>query len=110
MDSTTLNSILQSLELTLGVTEASDIAILTEILNNAMYEIQKARRYPLNMSQADIDADMENYISNVKHLASYDYSRIGAEGEDSHSENGINRSYDDRAKCFYGVLPFAKMF
>ena len=51
-----------------------------------------------------------NYISNVKHLASYDYSRIGAEGEDSHSENGINRSYDDRAKCFYGVLPFAKMF
>ena len=109
MDSTTLNSILQSLEITLGVTEASDIAILTEILNNAVYEIKKARRYPLNMSQADIDADMENYISNVKHLASYDYSRIGAEGEDSHTENGISRKYIERGKLWSGVVPFAKV-
>ena len=39
MDAETLNSILESLEITLGVTEDKDIAILTEILNDAIEEI-----------------------------------------------------------------------
>lgn len=110
MDTETLNSILESLEITLGVTEERDIAILTEILNDAVQEIIEARKYPSSMTESDIQADMANYISNVKKLAKYDYSRIGAEGEQSHSENGVSRSYTDRARCFDGVLPFANMF
>lgn len=110
MEQETLNSILNSLKITLGVTEASDIIILEEILTNAIKEIKQARRYPLNMTESEIAADMVNYEANVKKLASYDYSMLGGEGESSHSENGVSRSYFDRAKCFYGVLPYSYIF
>ena len=110
MDTTTFNEILESLKITLDVTEDKDIAILTEILNDAIAEIKAARKYPSGMSAADIEADMQNYISNVKKLAKYDYTKLGAEGEESHSENGTSRSYFERAKCFDGVPPYCKMF
>jgi hypothetical protein len=110
MEQETLNSILNSLKITLGVTEASDIIILEEILTNAIKEIKQARRYPPNLTEYEIALDMANYEANVKKLASYDYGLLGGEGESSHSENGVSRSYFDRAKCFYGVLPYCNMF
>ena len=54
MDSQTINEILESLKKTLGVTEESDIAILTEILNDAIEEIKEARKYPSDMSASSI--------------------------------------------------------
>lgn len=110
MEQETLNSILNSLKITLGVTEASDIIILEEILNNAIKEIKQARRYPPNLTEYEIAADMANYEANVKKLASYDYSLLGGEGEASHSENGVSRHYVDRSKCFLGVLPYSYIF
>ena len=110
MDSQTINEILESLKITLGVTEESDIAILTEILNDAIAEIKAARKYPSDMSAADIEADMLNYITNVKKLTKYDYSQVGAEFQETHNENGTNRTFGDRRKCFDGVVPFANCF
>lgn len=110
MDSATINAILESLKITLGVTEAGDIAILTEILNDAIAEIKEARHYPSDMSPSDIDADMQKFISNVKKLTKYDYAQIGSEFEETHNENGTNRAYMDRRKCFDGVTPYCRMF
>lgn len=110
MDSETINGILNSLEITLGVTKESDIAILTEVLNDAIAEIRAARKYPKDMTESEISADMQKFISNIKKLAKYDYSQIGAEGETTHNENGISRSYVDRRKCFDGVVPYCRMF
>ena len=110
MDSQTINEILESLEKSLGVTEESDITILTEILNDAIAEIISARKYPSGMSAEEIEADMQNYISNVKKLTKYDYSQVGAEFQESHSENGTNRAFMDRRKCFDGVVPFCNCF
>lgn len=110
MDSETINEILESLKITLDVTEDKDIAILTEILNDAIAEIKAARKYPSDMSVADIEADMLNYISNVKKLTKYDYSKVGAESQESHNENGTNRTFFDRAKCFDGVVPYCRLF
>lgn len=110
MDAQTLNEILESLKILLGVTEASDIAILTEILNDVVAEVIEARKYPSDMTEAEIQADMNKYIPNVKKLAKYDYNQIGVEYQDSHSENGISRGYTDRAKLFDGVLPYCNMF
>lgn len=110
MDTETINEILESLEKSLGVTEESDIAILTEILNDAIAEIKAARKYPSSMSAADIEADMQNYISNVKKLTKYDYSQVGGEFEETHNENGTNRTFTDRRKCFDGVIPFCNCF
>ena len=110
MDTETINEILESLEKSLGVTEESDITILTEILNDAIAEIKAARKYPSSMSAADIEADMLNYISNVKKLTKYDYSQVGGEFEETHNENGTNRTFSDRRKIFDGVVPFANCF
>lgn len=110
MDSQTFNEILDSLETLLGVTEDGDIAILTEILNDAIAEIKEARHYPSDMSASAIEADLLNYISNIKKLSKYDYNQVGAELQDSHSENGVNRAYSDRRKCFDGVVPYCRQF
>ena len=110
METETFNEILSSLETLLGVTEADDITILTEILKDAIEEIKEARHYPSDMSASDIELDMQKYISNVKKLAKYDYNQLGVEYQDSHSENGVSRSYMDRRKCFDGVVPFCRQF
>lgn len=110
MDSETINEILESLEKTLGVTEESDITILTEVLNDAIAEIIAARKYPSDMSAADIEADMQKYISNVKKLTKYDYIKLGADFEKTHNENGTNRTYVGREKCFDGVVAFCRQF
>lgn len=110
MDSTTFNEILESLETLLGVTEEGDIAILTEILNDAIAEIKEARHYPSEMSASDIEADMLKYITNIKKLSKYDYNQVGAELQTAHNENGVNRSYSDRRKCFDGVVPYCRQF
>ena len=110
MDSTTFNEILESLETLLGVTKEGDIAILTEILNDAIAEIKEARHYPSEMSASDIEADMLKYITNIKKLSKYDYNQVGAELQTTHNENGVNRSYSDRRKCFDGVVPYCRQF
>lgn len=110
MDAQTLLEILTSLEILLGVTEASDIAILTEILNDVVAEVIEARKYPSGMTEAEIQADMKKYIPNVKKIAKYDYNQVGVEGQDSHNENGISRSYINRADLFEGVMPYCNMF
>ena len=110
MDSETINEILESLKITLGVTEEADIAQLTEILKDAITEIKEARKYPSDISASDIEADMQKYISNVKKLTKYDYNQIGVEYQTSHSENGISRSYMEREKCLDGVTPYCRMF
>lgn len=110
MDSETINEILESLKITLGVTEEADIAQLTEILKDAISEIKEARKYPKDMDASEIEEDMQKYISNVKKLTKYDYNQIGVEYQTSHSENGISRNYTDRRRCFDGILPYCKMF
>ena len=110
MDSQAINEILESLKITLGVTKETDIAILSEILNDAIAEIKEARKYPSDMSASEIEADLQNYISNIKKLSKYDYSQIGGEFEKSHSENGVNRTFEDRRKCFDGVVPYCRQF
>ena len=110
MDSQAINEILESLKITLGVTKESDIAILSEILNDAITEIMEARHYPSDMSASDIESDMQKFISNIKKLSKYDYNQIGAELQSSHNENGVSRQYIDRRKCFDGVIPYCRQF
>ncbi len=110
MDSETYNEILESLKITLDVTETKDIAILTEILNDAISEIKEARKYPSDIEASAIEEDMLKFISNIKKLTKYDYNQVGAEMQASHNENGVSRTYIDRRKCFDGVVPYCVMF
>ena len=106
-----INSIINELkiEFDIGEDDESKISILTSKVENAVAEVKHTRNYPNTMSENDIITDLLNYKNNIRLLAEYDYAKVGANGQQNHSENGINRTWIDRAKCLYGVLSYAKV-
>ena len=105
-----VNEILNSLKITLEVTEAEEEAILTEILNDVISEVKLRRRYPVNMTEEQIDADLQKYIWVIKKVAGGRYDKLGASSEDGHSENGVNRTFTEEAKLLDGIVAFATLF
>lgn len=85
-----------------------DAEVMADMVEDAIEEVKKARRYPSNYSEEDIVNDLYSYKSQIKKLCLYDYSKDGADGQSIHSENGIYRMYEERNKCFSGVLPLCK--
>lgn len=105
---TMVNEILEELTIELEVTEDSDIALLTSKIRGAVREIKLARKYK-GKTDTYIEEDIQNYYSNIKNLATYDFCMVGGEFQTSHSENGISRSFTKRNDCFEGVLPIAEI-
>ena len=101
-----VNEILEDLTTELGLTEKSDLAVLTSKIRNAYREVKRARNYQSSHTQEFIDRDMEGFYSNVRELALYDFNQVGAEGQTSHSENGTSRVWKDRRECLNGVFAF----
>ena len=91
-----------------GATVLTDVlaikvkAVVRELLNIRNYEHS-------GMTDEEIEADLNRYYTQCMNVARYDYNQLGAEGEDSHSENGISRKYVDRNKLWSGAVPFAKV-
>lgn len=56
--------------------------------------------------QKILDDLYSNYYSTITNVARFDYNQIGAEGESSHSENGISRSFVDRDSLMKNVHAF----
>lgn len=92
----------------LGKEETFDSELLRTKVINAIREIKTARRYPLHYSAEQINNDLYGYYSNIRNLALYDYSKMGAESQDSHSENSVGRTYTKREKIFNGILPLPR--
>ena len=101
-----VNEILEDLTTELGLTEESDLAVLTSKVRNAYREVKRARNYQSSHTQEFIDRDMEGFYSNIRELALYDFNQVGAEGQLSSVENGISRTYKSRRECFDGVFAF----
>ena len=100
--------IIESLGKRLSSEASYNQEVLEDIVSDAIDEMKKARRYPSNYSEEDIANDLYSYKSQIKKLCLYDYSKDGADGQSIHSENGIYRMYEERNKCFSGVLPLCK--
>lgn len=77
-------------------------------IKNAIREARRARNYPKHYAESAIAEDLENYYSNIRSIALFDYNQIGGEGQSSSSENGISRSYIDRNKLFSGIIPLSR--
>lgn len=101
-----IEEILKDLKTELGLTDPSDVAILTSKVKNAYREVKRSRNYQSSHTQEFIDKDMKNFYSNIRELALYDFNQVGAEGQVSHSENGMNRAWKDRKECFEGIVAF----
>ena len=88
--------------------------VLTSVLaikvKAVVRELLSIRNYDNSgMTDWEIEQDINRYYTQCMNVARYDYNQLGAEGEDSHTENGISRKYVDRAKLWGGVIPFAKV-
>lgn len=89
----------------------SDLMLLK--LRSSIRSVQLARRYFNNSeyysTEERIENDMRNYYENIHDLASIRYCKIGATGEESHSESGVSRTYYSEKDCLAGVLPISKI-
>lgn len=84
--------------------------ILAIKVRNAIRELKMKRNYSAtSFSETDIEKDLYNYYSTIVNVARYDYNQLGAEGESSHSENSVSRSWVDRDDLFRGVHAFVKV-
>lgn len=81
---------------------------LNIIVKSVVRELIQRREYPDTMEEEDILADIDKFYSTIFHVAEYDYNLIGAEGESSHSENGVTRNYVDRNSLFNDVYKFVR--
>lgn len=102
------NAIIDELKIELENESAFSLAMLEVKVDTAIREVKRARKYPSSYSDEMIDSDMEQFYSNIKNIALYDYNMIGVEGQSASTENGESRTYVDRNKLFYGIIPFAK--
>ena len=72
--------------------------------------IQRRRYIVAGMSEEAILRDIENYYPQVLNVARFDFNTIGAEGEERHTENGIDRTFLERGKLWAGVVPISRVF
>lgn len=77
-------------------------------IKNAIREVKRVRNYPEHYTESAIAEDLENYYSNIRSIALFDYNMIGAEGQSSSSENGTSRNFIDRDKLFSGIIPLSR--
>lgn len=83
------------------------VELLGVKVDSAIREVKRARNYPSSYSSEMIESDLIKFYANVKNIALYDYNMIGVEGQSASTENGDSRTYIDRDKLFYGIIPFA---
>ena len=85
-----------------------NVDILRLKVNNAYREVKQARNYPSSYTDSMKESDMENFYTNIKAIALYDYNKVGAEGQTQYSADGESIHYVDRNKMFAGILPIAR--
>lgn len=101
-------SVIDELKIELKNEVDFDAEILGIKVRNAIREVKTARNYPKSYTESMIQSDMENFISNIRAIALYDYSKIGAEGQSQYSADGESIHYLDRDKLFTGIIPIAR--
>jgi len=84
--------------------------IVASKVSAVVKELMQKRRYNKSgMSDEAILEDLENYYSQALNVARYDFNTIGAEGEERHTENGVDRTFTERGKMWTGVVPLGRV-
>ena len=104
-----IEEIIEDLKIELEAEEGSkfNISLLRSKVKTAYREVQAARKYPATYSEAMIERDMNNYYSQIRSIAMYDYNQSGSEWQTQYSQDGVSIHYVDRDRLFFGVLPIA---
>lgn len=103
-----INEVFEDLKTELEDTEDFDEKMLLSKVKNAVRECKIERKYPSYYTEVMIVEDLEQFYTNIRGLALYDYNQIGAEYENSNTENSVTRSYSAREKRLHGIVPLSK--
>lgn len=78
----------------------------------AIRSFKNKRDYPDNYSETAINKDMEKKYACIFDDFLYWCNMQGIEFQNSHSENGVSRSFktEDEIYIFHGILPIARIF
>ena len=109
-EETLINEILSELKIELEVESEQDILLLQSKIKGAVREVKQKRNYAGRYTEEYVVNDLQNYISNIKNLAMYDYGMIGGEFQKSNSDNGISVSWESRDSVLAGVVPIAQVY
>lgn len=82
------------------------------LIDFVIEKYKQHRNYPSSFDEDRINADMKAHVSTMAMAVVDIFMKSGAEGEKSHSENGIVRTYENAyisSSVFNDVLPFVKI-
>lgn len=101
--------ILQDIITYLGdeVSEA-DNPVLLILINRAIRKVC-AKRYPWGYTEKEKETAVGRYRDTIFEAAVYYWAKQGADGENSHSETGISRSYQNEGDIYFDVVPMVKV-
>lgn len=103
------NDLLEDLKSELSVTDPKfKPELITPKIKGAIREVKRARNYPKHYTESAIAEDLENYYSNIRNIALFDYNLIGGEFQESYSENGKSGSFVKRNSLFAGIIPLSR--
>lgn len=82
------------------------------LIDFVIEKYKQHRNYPLHTAEEVIENDLYNHISTIAMAVVDMYSKMGAEGELSHTENGVSRKYESAyisSSIFIDVLPYVNI-
>lgn len=103
-------NIVQSIALEMKNDPSFNPDIVASKVASVVRELIQRRRYNKSgMGEEAILDDLENYYPQVLNVARYDFNTIGVEGQERHTENGIDRTFMERGKLWAGVVPIGRV-
>lgn len=89
------------------VSEA-DVPVILILIHRAVNKVC-TKRYPFGYTEEEKKTAVERYQNTIFEATIYYWAKQGADGESSHSENSISRSYESEDKLYYDIVPMVKV-
>lgn len=86
----------------------TDKPVLLILIQRAIRKVC-AKRYPFGYTDTEKETAVKRYRDTIFAVVVYYWAKQGAEGESSHSENGISRAYEKEDDIYFDVVPFCKV-
>ena len=104
-----IEEIVEDIKAELEITEGEKFNenLLRSKVRGAYRDVMASRKYPKHYTEAMIERDMQNWYSQIREIALYDFNQVGSEGQTQYSQDGVSIHYVDRNSLFYGIIPYA---
>lgn len=86
--------------------------LLSMLVDLTIEEFKRVRNYPSSYTEEQIVNDMKKHLNTIAIAVVEVFNKQGAEGQTSHGENGISRTYENAFisnSLFRNVVPFANL-